>query len=265
VKPARLAVVGATGRMGRAVVRLARDHGLTVVRAVAHDQTGLDAGTVANGVPLGVLLEKEPSALVSGGFDVVVDFSSLEGTLALADVVITTHAALVSGTTGLGADGESALVRASAHAAVFWEPNMSFGVHVFVDLVRRAAMALGEGFDVEVCETHHKLKADAPSGTAMRLVETLKEARGAAGEGGVVFGRRGRPGARPAGEIAVHALRGGDVIGDHTVHFLAAGERVEITHRATDRDVFALGALRAAGFLVGKPAGRYGMRDLMTG
>jgi 4-hydroxy-tetrahydrodipicolinate reductase len=261
MKPARLAVVGATGRMGRAVVRLAPSHGFTVVRAVAHDQTGRDAGSVASGAPLGVLLEGDPSALVSGGFDVAVDFSSPEATAKVARAVSQTGAALVSGTTGLGGDVESALVLASASAAVFWEPNMSFGLHVLVDLVRRAAVELGPDFDAEVSEVHHRLKVDAPSGTATRLVETLREARGASAT--VVHGRQGRPGARPAGEIAVHALRGGDVIGDHTVFFLGSGERIELTHRATDRDVFAHGALRAASFVLGKPAGRYGMRDIL--
>jgi 4-hydroxy-tetrahydrodipicolinate reductase len=247
--------------MGRAVVRLAPSRGLTVVRAVAHDRTGLDAGSVATGESIGVPLENNPAALASGGFDVVVDFSSPEVTAALLEVVPKTGAALVSGTTGLGGDVEQALVRASAVTAVLWEPNMSFGVHVLVDLVRRAASQLGADFDAEVCEVHHRLKVDAPSGTATRLVETLKEARGASST--VVHGRQGRPGARPRGEIAVHALRGGDVIGDHTVHFMGSGERIELTHRATDRDVFAQGALRAAAFVAGKPAGRYRMRDVI--
>ena len=138
---------------------------------------------------------------------------------------------------------------------------MSLGVHVLVDLCRRAASQLGPDFDVEVTELHHRLKVDAPSGTAVRLVEALREGR--VPSPSVVYGRSGRPGARPPGEIAVHALRGGDVIGDHTVHFLGSGERIELTHRATDRDVFARGALRAAAFVAGKPAGRYGMPDLI--
>ncbi len=247
--------------MGRAVVRLARTHGLAVVRAVARGHTGLDTGAVANGVPIGVVLESDPSALVSGGFDVVVDFSSPESTMALAQVALQTGASLVCGTTGLGDDVESALVEASHKAAVLWEPNMSFGVHVLVDLVRGAARQLGPDFDAEVCDVHHRSKVDAPSGTAARLVETLREARGV--DGSLVYGRKGRSGVRPAGEIAVHALRGGDVVGDHTVHFLGSGERLELTHRATDRDVFARGALRAAAFLVGKPAGRYTMLDVI--
>jgi 4-hydroxy-tetrahydrodipicolinate reductase len=247
--------------MGRAVVRLAPAHGLTVVRAVARDHSGVDVGSLAAGAPIGVLLEREPSGLASGGFDVAIDFSSPEATAEVAGVAIETGSALVSGTTGLAADVEAMLVRASERVAVFWEPNMSLGVHVLLDLVRRAASRLGPDFDIEVGEVHHRLKVDAPSGTAVRLVQALREVRGDSAS--VVHGRQGRPGPRPPGEIAVHAFRGGDVIGDHTVHFLGLGERIEITHRSTDRDVFARGALRAAAFLAGKPAGRYGMSDLV--
>jgi 4-hydroxy-tetrahydrodipicolinate reductase len=168
----------------------------------------------------------------------------------------------VSGTTGLGADEVSALEEASARVAVFWEPNMSFGVHLLVDLAKRAAAALGEEFDVEVSETHHRLKVDAPSGTAGRLLDTLRDAGGTRSQ--LVYGRHGQPGKRPRNEIGVHALRGGDVIGDHTVHFLGLGERLELTHRATDRDLFVRGALRAAEFVAVKPPGRYFMSDLLA-
>jgi 4-hydroxy-tetrahydrodipicolinate reductase len=248
--------------MGRGVVRLAPEYGLTVVRAIAREAAGQDAGVLTGlGAPLGVLFQRGVSDLLSGDFDVVVDFSSPATTRELAEVVVKTGAALVSGTTGLGAEEQSALEQAGAHAAIFWEPNMSYGVHVLVDLVKRAAAKLGADFDVEVSETHHRMKVDAPSGTAGRLRDALLEVRG--GEARVIFGRQGRPGPRPPEEIAVHALRGGDVIGDHTVHFLGAGERLELTHRATDRDIFVRGALRAAAFLAGKPPGRYTMRDLM--
>jgi 4-hydroxy-tetrahydrodipicolinate reductase len=248
--------------MGRGVVRLASEYGLSVVRTIAREAAGQDAGVIAGlGAPIGVLLQREVSALGSGGFDVVVDFSSPTTTCELAQVVANTGAALVSGTTSLGADGESALQHASTRVAVLWEPNMSFGVHVLVDLVKRAAMELGADFDAEVSETHHRLKADAPSGTAGRLLDVLREAKG--GETRIVHGRHGRPGPRPPDEIAVHALRGGDVIGDHTVHFFGPGERLELTHRATDRDLFVRGALRAAAFVAGKPPGRYRMSDLV--
>jgi 4-hydroxy-tetrahydrodipicolinate reductase len=256
MNPVRLAVVGATGRMGRAVIRLAPTLGFVVARAVSRSHAGVDAAVA------GVVLEKDAASLATGGFDVVVDFSSPDATRELAEVAMQTGVALVSGTTGIGAEGESAMVRASARAAVFWEPNMSLGVHVLVDLVRRAASQLGTDFDAEVFETHHRHKVDAPSGTANRLVEALRDAKGRGVS--VVHGRQGRPGSRPSSEIAVHALRGGDVIGDHTVHLMGPGERLELTHRATDRDVFARGALRAAAFVAGKPPGRYGMADLIS-
>jgi 4-hydroxy-tetrahydrodipicolinate reductase len=143
---------------------------------------------------------------------------------------------------------------------VLWEPNMSVGVHVLGRLVREAIAALGEGFDVEIVEAHHRKKVDAPSGTALRLAELAMEA---AHGGGLRHGREGRPGERPRGEIGMHALRGGDVVGDHTVHFLGDGERLELTHRATSRDVFAHGALRAAAWLAGKPRGRYTLADVL--
>jgi 4-hydroxy-tetrahydrodipicolinate reductase len=262
LKPLRLAVVGASGRMGRGVIRLAPEYGFSVVRAIAREAAGQDAGVIAGSrVPLGVLVQRDVSALLPGGFDVVVDFSSPETTFELAQVAMSAGAALVSGTTGLGVDGERELAAASLRVPVLWEPNMSFGVHVLVELVRRAALQLGADFDVEISETHHRMKADAPSGTAGRLLAAVQEAKGAQSRG--VHGRNGRPGPRPADEIAVHALRGGDVIGDHTVHFLGAGERLEFTHRATDRDLFVRGALRAAAAVAGKPPGRYGMSDLL--
>jgi 4-hydroxy-tetrahydrodipicolinate reductase len=257
----RLAVVGASGRMGRAVMRLAPSHGLTVSRAIAHLGVGRDAGELAGSERTGIIVERDVAALETGGFDVVIDFSAPDVTAALARMSAMTHAALVSGTTGLDDDAKNALERASAHVAVFWEPNMSFGVHVLADLVRRAATQLGEAFDIEVTETHHRRKIDAPSGTALRLVEAAREGKG--GSPAVIFGRHGFPGQRPSAEVAAHAIRGGDVIGDHTVHFLGDGERIEITHRATDRELFARGALRAAAFVANKPPGRYSMLDLV--
>ena len=138
---------------------------------------------------------------------------------------------------------------------------MSVGVYVLSQLVARAAELLGPDFDVEVVETHHKLKIDAPSGTAFRLADVAKAARGG---GNYVHGREGRPGPRPAGEIGVVAVRGGDVIGDHSVHFLGNGERIELSHRASSRDLFAEGAVRAARAIAGKPAGRYGLGDVLA-
>jgi len=236
----RIAVVGARGRMGRTVVRLAEEQGLEL--AVA-----LDTG-------------ESLASLASARADVVVDFSSPSATTELAGVAAAAGVAIVSGTTGLHAEALAALDRAAQRVPVAWEPNMSVGVHVLGALVARAIAMLGPEFDVEVVEAHHKMKVDAPSGTALRLAEIARDARGGAR---FVHGREGNAGSRAASEIGVHAVRGGDVVGDHTVYLLGAGERLELVHRASSRELFASGALRVARWIVGKPAGRYGMEDVL--
>ncbi len=181
----------------------------------------------------------------------------------LAPIAARAGVAIVSGTTGLDAAARAALDAASANVPVLWEANMSVGVHVLADVVRTAVAALGDGYDIEIVETHHGKKVDAPSGTALLLVQSARDARDDGAS--LAHGRCGRPGARPATEIGVHAVRGGDVIGDHTVHLLGCGERLELTHRATSRDVFAHGALRAAGWIAGRRPGIYTMRDVLGG
>jgi 4-hydroxy-tetrahydrodipicolinate reductase len=168
---------------------------------------------------------------------------------------------LVSGTTGLDEAAKRAQGLAATKTAVLWEPNMSPGVYVLGELVRRAIEMLGPEFDVEIVEAHHRMKVDAPSGTAARLAEVARAARGDGSS--LIHGREGRPGARPRAEIGVHALRGGDVVGDHTVGLYGAGERLELTHRASNRDLFAHGAVRAAAWIAGKPPGRYGLSDVL--
>jgi len=256
----RLAVVGASGRMGRAVVRLAHEAGDEIVCAIGTTEVGRDAGDLAGVGPVGTCVASGLAALEHARAEVVVDFSTPAATLALAALAAASGTALVSGTTGLGDDVRTALDRVSARIPVLWEPNMSVGVHVLTRLVAQAAASL-EGWDVEVVETHHRAKVDAPSGTALRLAEAMQQVR----EGTrLVHGREGRPGPRAAGEIGMHAVRGGDVIGDHVVHFLGGGERLELTHRATSRDVFAHGALRAARWIAGRPAGRYTLTDVLA-
>ncbi len=243
----RLAVVGASGRMGRAVVRLAPAHGFDVVCEVSEGDS--------------------PAKLRASRAAVLVDFSSPSATVAVAEAAADAGIAIVSGTTGLDDAGRAALDAASARVAVVWEPNMSVGVHVLTEIVRRAVAMLGSGapgdggepWDIEIVEAHHRLKVDAPSGTALRLAEAARAARAGTR---LVHGREGRPGARDASEIGMHALRGGDVIGDHTVHLLGPGERIELTHRASSRELFAGGALRVARFCAGRAAGRYAMADL---
>jgi 4-hydroxy-tetrahydrodipicolinate reductase len=247
--------------MGRAVVRLAHEAGDELVCAIGTTEVGRDAGDLAGVGPIGTCVVDGLGALEHARADVVVDFSTPAATLALAAVAAAAGTALVSGTTGLGDEVRAALDRVSARIPLLWEPNMSVGVHVLTRLVAQATASL-EGWDLEVVETHHRAKVDAPSGTALRLAEAMQQAR--AGSTRLVHGREGKPGPRGAGEIGVHAVRGGDVIGDHVVHFLGGGERLELTHRATSRDVFAHGALRAARWIAGRPPGRYSLGDVLA-
>jgi 4-hydroxy-tetrahydrodipicolinate reductase len=256
----RLAVVGASGRMGRAVVRLAHEAGLEIVCAVGATDVGRDAGELAGVGPIGACVVDGLAAIEHARADVAVDFSGPKATLALAAVAEAAGTAVVSGTTGLGEDARAALDRAAARVPVLWEPNMSVGVHVLSQLVAAAVGALAD-WDVEIVETHHRAKVDAPSGTALRLAEVAARSRARATQ--LVHGRQGKPGARGDGEIGMHALRGGDVVGDHVVHVMGGGERLELVHRATGRDVFAHGALRAARWIAGKPAGRYSLGDVL--
>lgn len=238
----KLAVLGGKGRMGSAVTRLAPTFDMDVVATI-------DAGD-------------DLSIVVSSGAEAVVDFSA-PGAFAKACVVLEgapRPIVFVSGTTGLDDDARATLDRLAKKSPVLWEPNMSVGVHVLSELVGRALAALGPGYDVEVVETHHRMKVDAPSGTAIRLAEVVKAGRAGSR---YVHGREGKPGARDQNEIGMHAMRGGDVIGDHTVFFFGDGERVELTHRASSRDLFAHGALRCAKWLVGQSPGRYGLADVI--
>jgi 4-hydroxy-tetrahydrodipicolinate reductase len=260
--PLRLAIVGARGRVGQALVRLAFEQGMIVMRAISREDVGRDVGELGGTARTGVVVEADVGALASGGFDVAIDFSAADVVPDLAEAVTAAGAAVVSGTTGLGPEALLALDEASQRVAVLWEPNMSLGVHVLGRLVRQAIVAMGDGFDIEIVESHHARKVDAPSGTALRLAEIARDAR-AHTPTALQHGRQGRPGPRAKREIGLHAVRGGDVVGDHSVHLLGLGERLELVHRATHRDVFAHGALRAAAWIRGKAAGRYSVADLL--
>jgi 4-hydroxy-tetrahydrodipicolinate reductase len=257
----RLAVVGASGRMGRAVVRLARAAGIDVACAIGASDVGRDVGELAGIGPIGTSVVDGLAALEHAQADVIIDFSAPGVSLALAPIAAAARSAVVSGTTGLSDEGRGAMARAAERVPVLWEPNMSLGVHVLSDLVAQAVAALAD-WDIEIVETHHHAKVDAPSGTALRLAEVAQRARTDGTR--LVHGRQGKPGARGSDEIGMHALRGGDVIGDHTVHLFGGGERLELTHRATSRDVFAHGALRAAQWIAGKAPGTYSLRDVLA-
>jgi len=261
----RLAVVGASGRMGRAVVRLAVESGITIVSAVGASDLGRDVGELAGVGPIGRGVSDEVDDLVKANADCVIDFSAPDLCPRVAAAAARGGSALVCGTTGLGEKERTALDHAAAKVPVLWEPNMSIGVFVLSHLVSQAVEMLGDTCDIEIVEAHHKLKVDAPSGTALRLAEVAKRARDSSrgDSSSFVTGREGKPGARKPTEIGVLAMRGGDVIGDHHVHLLAHGERIELSHRAQSRELFASGALRAARFIAGKKAGRYGLADVL--
>jgi 4-hydroxy-tetrahydrodipicolinate reductase len=248
--------------MGRAIVRLAKEAGdVEIACAIGASDVGADVGELAGVGKIGVAIVSDVAALAGARADVVIDFSAAPAVAQIVNTASRAGVAIVSGTTGLADDAKAALDDAAKRVAVLWEPNMSVGVHVLADLVRRAVLALGDGYDIEIVEAHHRAKVDAPSGTAKRLADVAAAARN---DTRFVHGREGRPGPRAKQEIGIHAVRGGDVIGDHTVHLFGGGERIELVHRATSRDVFAHGALRAARWIAGKPAGRYALADVLA-
>lgn len=253
-----LGVLGATGRMGLSIARVAAEEKLPIVAAVAQAQSGRDLGELAGLGPTGVKVTTDLDALREA--DVIIDFSLPTPALALFDRAAAWQIPVVTGTTGFDAKGESALNALAKVAAVVAAPNFSQGVTVLFHLAAEAARLLGTGFDAEIVEMHHRKKIDAPSGTAVRLAEVVKSARALST---VLHGRSGEVGARTDDEMAVLALRGGDVVGEHTLFLAGLGERIELTHRATDRAIFARGAVRAARWARGRAPGRYGMEDVM--
>jgi 4-hydroxy-tetrahydrodipicolinate reductase len=216
---------------------------------------------MATGQPLGVPVTA--GVPETGAADVWIDFTVPAATAAYADAAVGAGAALVIGTTGLHDDHRAAIERAAKKVPVVYAANYSVGVNVMLKLVADAAQTLGTAYDIEIVETHHRAKRDAPSGTALRLAEKLAEATGRDLATDARYERHGDIGPRPTSQIGVQTLRGGDVVGDHTVHFMGLGDRLEITHRASSRDTFAAGAVRAALWLAGRPAGLYDMRSVL--
>src|SRR5579862_1086339 len=262
----RIAILGADGRMGRALVRAIVAAGPEAKLAAATERAdsaalGQDAGVVATGQALGVVIKAGvPDA---GAADVWIDFSVPAATIAYTEAAVAAGAALVIGTTGLAPEQRAAIERAAKKVPVVFAANYSIGINVMLKLVADAAQTLGPAYDLEIGETHHRAKRDAPSGTALRLAEALAEATGRDLATDALYERHGDIGPRPATQVGVQTLRGGDVVGDHTVHFLGLGDRLEITHRASSRDTFAAGAVRAALWLAGRPAGLYDMRSVL--
>jgi 4-hydroxy-tetrahydrodipicolinate reductase len=260
----RIAVVGAAGKMGPIVRAIAEGTGSKLTAAVEHAASpalGQDAGTLAGIAPAGVLVQAQLPD--KNAADVWIDFSAPVATVANVRAAAAQGTRIVIGTTGLGADDKRVITQAAETTAVVFAPNMSVGVTVLLELVADAARALGPGYDIEIVEAHHRLKRDAPSGTALRLAEAAAEGSGRDLAKTAVYERHGDIGPRTAQEIGIQTIRGGDVIGDHTVFFLGLGERVEITHKAGSRDTFARGAVRAAEWLASRGPGLYDMRDVL--
>jgi len=217
------------------------------------------------GIELAQIVGKEdPIERLKTDVDVIIDFTAPEATLQYAAWCVENSIPMVTGTTGLGDHERRVLAEAGQHVAIVDAPNMSIGVNVLCDLLSRAVRALGPEYQVEITDIHHRHKKDAPSGTAVRLANVVAEARGDDLDEVVTHGREGKSQGRKPDAIGIHALRGGDVVGDHTVYLFGPGERLEFTHRASDRAIFARGAVRAARWLVHQPPGLYSMADVVA-
>jgi len=259
-EPVRIVLSGITGRMGQTLSRLIRDDaGLQLVGGIGK----MPEPACEVGCPVVETPETAGAWIRDAG--VVIDFSAP----ALLRRIVEMHGdalagkALIVGTTGLGDEDAALLRQAAERSAVLQAANFSVGVNLLVALAERAAAVLGDDYDVEIVEAHHRRKVDAPSGTALALGEAVARGRGVPLADVRIDGRGGRPGARPRGEIAFHSLRGGDIVGEHHVMLIGERERIELGHVAQDRALFAEGALRAAKWISGKPAGTYTMNDVL--
>jgi 4-hydroxy-tetrahydrodipicolinate reductase len=260
--PLAVAVAGASGQMGAALIRLIAEGGPATGLVLRGAWDRPDSPLIGAEVAPGVRAVADAAAALNGA-DVYIDFTRPEASLEHARLADSLGIAGVVGTTGFDGDPAALLAAAAPRTPLVWAANFSVGVNLLLRLVEDAAAALSAAdADAEIVELHHRRKVDAPSGTAVALLQAVQRGRGEAGD--VRHGRQGIVGARPTGEIAVHAVRGGDIVGDHTVYFIGGGERLELTHRAHTRDVFAHGALRAARWIVGRAAGVHGMRDVLA-
>lgn len=262
----RIAVSGVSGRMGRALVEACHRHpdlrlGVALDRA-GGPTLGQDAGELAGLGRLGVKIVDNLKAVL-GDFDVLVDFTRPEAALGYLEICRQAGKQMVIGTTGFDAAGKEKIAAAAKDMAIVFAPNMSVGVNLSLKLLDLAARVLGDEVDVEIIEAHHRHKVDAPSGTALRMGEVVAAALGRDLKDCAVYGREGVTGERARSTIGFATVRGGDIVGDHTVLFAGDGERVEITHKASSRMTFANGALRAALWLKGRKSGLYDMQDVL--
>lgn len=260
-----VAIAGASGRMGQMLidaVRAADDCVLSGALDIATSPAiGLDAGAFA-GQTTGVLITADIAQGLKNS-RVLIDFTRPEGTMAHLAVCRTSGVAMVIGTTGLTDSQKAEIAEAAKHIPIMMAPNMSVGVNVTLKLLEMAAKALATGYDIEIIEAHHRHKVDAPSGTALKMGEVIAEALGRDLKDCAVYAREGVTGERDPSSIGFATIRGGDIVGDHTVLFAGTGERIEITHKSSSRSTYAQGSLRAARFLAGQKAGLFDMFDVL--
>lgn len=265
-EPIAIAVNGAMGRMGMQILRLLyNDRSFNVTSGIEnknHPSIGVDLGTLILGKKSGIEITDNPEN-ITGKTDCIIDFSKPVSTLSILAYARQRHITMVIGTTGFSQTELEDINRASSEIAVVMAPNMGVLMNLTFKLVELTAKVLGDSYDAEIVEAHHKNKVDAPSGTALKLADTIANAYGKPLKEIARYDRHGTIGARPKGEIGIQTLRGGDIVGEHTVMFIGTGERLEITHRATSRENFAQGALLAAKWVVGKPPGMYNMIDVL--
>jgi 4-hydroxy-tetrahydrodipicolinate reductase len=262
----RVAVVGAAGRMGKTLIEaVSATDGMVLAAATELPDSalvGVDAGELAGVGKLGVLISHSLTKVIDA-FDVLIDFTGPSATMVHLDVCRQHGKAMVIGTTGLAEDQKARIQAAADDIPIVFAPNMSVGVNLCFRLLELAAQVMGEESDIEIVEAHHRHKADAPSGTALRMGEVVAAALGRDLAEVAVYGREGQTGPRDPSTIGFETIRAGDVVGEHTVWFAAEGERVEITHKASSRMTFAKGATRAAAWLAGKPPGLFDMQDVL--
>ncbi len=268
-KIVKIGILGGAGRMGQMIAReifSGQFPGAKLVASVEHNKSwaiGKDMGGIVGLEPSGVTVTLDKQAAFQAS-DVLIDFTNVDTTVEHAGLAFQHGKAYVLGTTGLTEQERAAVQVAAQKAPVLQAYNMSVGVNLLLSLIEDAAKRLSpEEYDIEIFEAHHRHKVDAPSGTAIALAEAAAKGRGVTLKDALVPARFGQIGARVPGSIGISVFRGGDVIGDHTVTFAAMGERIELSHKASDRSLFAKGAVRAAMWLAGKPAGSYAMKDML--
>jgi len=259
----KITIVGASGKMGKELIKAAGDIGMNLTGAVDTAHTGTDSGELAGIGKNNILITDQLESVIQNS-DVTIEFTSPEATVHHVKINKELKIPAVIGTTGLSETQRKEIEKAAEYIPIVFSPNMSVGVNLLFKLTELCASKLKEGFDIEIIEAHHKLKKDAPSGTANKILDILTQTLNRDKEKDVVYGRKGMIGERKPGEIGMSVIRGGDIVGEHTVLFAGAGERMELVHKASSRQTFAIGGLKAAEWVVSQKPGLYSMFDVLS-